>query len=117
VQSLAQRTVCWLSLAYTKEFPEKLKCKVRIGMKDGQIFEIERDSFDGYFRSPMTVDALLLKFKRLGTPVATDAQLQRIIECVARLEQLPASDLAQALEQARVRTDGTEARRPQTAVA
>jgi 2-methylcitrate dehydratase len=99
LRSLSEKVVCWLSLAYTREFPESLRCKVRIGLQDGEIFEVEKDSYSGFFRTPMSVEALLRKFKTLAGRGRNEQQLQAIIECLAKLEYLPASRLTQLLSE------------------
>lgn len=98
VQALLQRVVCWLSLAYTRDYPQSLKCKIRIGMKDGQIFEIEKDAYEGFFRHPMPLEALIKKFRRLAAKAASEASLQAVIESVARLEERSISDLISSLQ-------------------
>lgn len=97
VQSLLQKVVSWPSLAYSQDFPTSLKCKVRVGLKNGQIFEMEKDGYEGFFRQPMPVDALLGKFKRLAKSVASQASQERILECISKLEDRPLGDLISAL--------------------
>lgn len=101
VQTLLKSVMTWLSLAYTREYPQTLKCKVRVGMKDGSIFELEKADYLGFFRRPMPVEQVIDKFKRLSRPAATDSALQCVIESVARLEQRPVSDLLLALRELR----------------
>lgn len=101
VQTLMKSVQTWLSLAYTREYPQMLKCKVRVGMKDGSIFELEKPDYLGFFRRPMPVEQVIDKFKRLSRPAAPDGALQSIIESVARLEQRPVSDLLLALRELR----------------
>jgi 2-methylcitrate dehydratase len=97
VQNLLQKVVSWPSLAYSQDFPTSLKCKVRIGLKGGQIFEMEKDGYEGFFRQPMPVDALLGKFKRLAKGVASQSSQERILECISKLEDRPLGDLVSAL--------------------
>lgn len=98
VQTLMQKIVSWPSLAYTQEFPGSLRCKVRVGLKQGQIFEIEKDGYEGFFRQPMPVDALLGKFKRLAKGVASQASQEKILDVISRLEDRGISDLVSALK-------------------
>jgi 2-methylcitrate dehydratase len=102
VQSLLQKVVTWLSLAYTRDYPQSLKSKVRVGLKDGRIFEIEKDGYDGFFRHPMPVEALLRKFRRLAQPVVSDQNIDRVIESVAKVEERPITDLLAALREIHV---------------
>jgi 2-methylcitrate dehydratase len=98
VQALMQKIVSWPSLAYSQDFPGSLRCKVRVGLKQGQIFEIEKDGYEGFFRQPMPVDALLGKFKRLAKGVASPASQEKILGAISRLEDRGVSDLVSALK-------------------
>ncbi len=97
VQSLLQKVTSWPSLAYSQDFPTSLKCKVRIGLKGGQIFEMEKDGYEGFFRQPMPVDALLGKFKRLAKNNASQAGQERILDSISKLEDRSLGDLVSAL--------------------
>lgn len=101
VQTLQKSAMTWLSLAYTREYPQMLKCKVRVGMNDGSIFELEKADYLGFFRRPMPVEQVIEKFKRLSRSTAPESALQSVIESVARLEQRPISDLLLALRELR----------------
>jgi 2-methylcitrate dehydratase len=97
VQRLLGKVVSWLNLGYTLDYPQSLKCRIRIEMMDGRILEIERESFEGFFRQPMPVGAVIEKFRRLAKISATDASVQRVIEAVARVEERPVSELMASL--------------------
>ena len=97
VQSLLQRTGSWLSLAYTREYPQSLKCKIRVGLHDGRIFEHEKDGYEGFFRYPMSVDTLLGKYKRLARTSVSETGAEQIIESVTKLEDRPVSALIEKL--------------------
>lgn len=97
VQSLIEKVTAWPSLAYSQEFPTSLKCKVRVGLKGGQIFETEKDGYEGFFRQPMPVDALLGKFKRLAKSSASQASQEKILDAISRLEDRPLAELLSAL--------------------
>lgn len=97
VQSLLRKVVSWLSLEYTRVYPQSLKSKVRVGLKDGRILELEKDGYEGFFRCPMAVEALLKKFKRLARAGASDQGVDRVIEAVAKIEERPIADLAAVL--------------------
>jgi 2-methylcitrate dehydratase PrpD len=66
-------------------------------LKQGQIFEIEKDGYEGFFRQPMPVDALLGKFKRLAKSAATPAAQEKVLDAVSRLEDRQVKDLVSAL--------------------
>lgn len=100
VQQLLGKVVTWLNLAYTREYPDSLKCNVRIETVDGRILQREKEVYSGFFRQPMTVQALLAKYNsvaRLGTSAEA---AQRIIQTVAKLEETPLATLLAALSAA-----------------
>lgn len=99
VQSLLQKTGSWLSLAYTREYPQSLKCKIRVGLKDGRIFEQEKDGYEGFFRYPMSIDRLLEKFRKLARISLPDYSLEKIIDSVTKLEDRPVTDLVTSLRE------------------
>ncbi len=109
VQTLIRKVTAWPSLAYSQEFPTSLKCKVRIGLKGGQIFEAEKDGYEGFFRQPMPVDVLLAKFKRLARNTASQASQERILDSISRLEDRPLSELISALRLESTEREGSPA--------
>ena len=103
VQTLLRNVTIWLSQAYTGRYPDNLQCKVRAGLKDGRIFELDKSDYTGFFRRPAPVEQLIEKFKQLGRLAASDRSVQNVIEAVARLEQRPVTDLCAALRELRLR--------------
>jgi 2-methylcitrate dehydratase len=101
VQTLLRKVTVWLSQAYTRAYPESLCCKVRAGLRDGRIFELEKSDYLGFFRRPVPVEQLIEKFKRLGRLGGSEREVQAVIEGVARLEQRPVTDLCAALRDLR----------------
>ncbi len=97
VQRLLPQVSTWLSLAYTRDYPDSMRCKVRVGLKDGRIFELEKADYQGFFRRPMAVEDLLAKYKQLTGNAAPEAMAQRVIESIARIEQRPVAELTAAL--------------------
>ena len=108
VQSLLDKTGSWLSLAYTREYPQSLKCKIRLGLKDGRIFEHEKEGYEGFFRSPMPLERLLEKFKHLARFTASDYSIERILESVTTLEKRPVADLIRCLRDLESKRSVTE---------
>jgi 2-methylcitrate dehydratase len=98
VQSLLGKVVAWLNVGYTRAYPQSLKCRIRIEVADGRILEIEKESFEGFFRQPMPVGAVIEKFRRLAMRSTADAALQNIIRAVAKIEEQPVSELMASLQ-------------------
>jgi 2-methylcitrate dehydratase len=99
VQGLLKKVTVWMSTAYTRDYPNSMKCKLRIGLKDGSIFELEKADYPGFFRRPMPVEQLLEKFKQLTSTSAPGPRLQQVIQAVAKLDSRPARELALTLRE------------------
>jgi 2-methylcitrate dehydratase len=97
VQELLPKVVSWLNLRYTRGYPNSLTCNVRIETIDGRVLQREKDSYPGFFRQPMTIQALLVKYNQLAKVSAAPQASQRIIEAIARLDDRPISELIEAL--------------------
>jgi 2-methylcitrate dehydratase len=97
VQELLPRVVNWLSLAYTREYPNSLKCNVRVETIDGRVLQREKDSYPGFFRQPMPIQMLIGKFNQLAKLSAAPKAVQRVIESVAKIEERPISELIDSL--------------------
>jgi 2-methylcitrate dehydratase len=104
VQTLLRKVVSWLSLAYTREYPNSLNCSVRIETTDGRILHREQENYPGFFRDPMPVPMLVAKFNRLAGTSADIASVQRILESVASIEERPISELMTSLRDIHGRT-------------
>ena len=102
VQGLLRKVVSWLNLGYTRDYPQNLKCRIRIEMTDGRILEMEKESFEGFFRQPMPVGAVIEKFRRLAKIPATEVSVQRVIQSVARVEERPIAELTASLRDLRM---------------
>lgn len=97
VQQLLSKVVAWLNLSYTRDYPNSLRTNVRIETHDGRILQREKESYPGFFRQPMSVQALLAKYNSVATLGGSPQSAQRIIQVVAKLEDNPLSALLEAL--------------------
>lgn len=97
VQALLKKVNVSLSRAYTRSYPETMRCRIRIKLAGGRSLKCEKKDFEGFYRRPMPRQHVASKFLRLGATAASYAQLQQIIECVMNLETRSARDLAATL--------------------
>jgi 2-methylcitrate dehydratase len=74
---------------YTKAYPDKVKCKVEIKMRTGEIFTGEKEDYHGFFTRPYSWPEVVLKFKDLTADVISSTQQEAIIETVGNLDKLP----------------------------
>ena len=85
---------------YTDAYPEKLKTRVVIRLKDGQEITRKKDDYHGFYTRPFGWDDCIAKFKKLTEGLLSDSSSDRIIGMVRNLENYKVNDLL-ALSQAK----------------
>ncbi len=85
---------------YTISYPDKVKSKVEVVLKDGTSFTKEKDDFYGFHTRPMTWESVIEKFRRLSASYLNHEQQDEVIEVVRRLEDRPAMDLVHSITSA-----------------
>jgi 2-methylcitrate dehydratase len=73
---------------YTQVYPDKVKTKVEITLKNGRQLSCEKDDYEGFFTRPLTWEKVIQKFQRLCTGIISPLQQHQIIETVKMLDQL-----------------------------
>jgi 2-methylcitrate dehydratase len=74
-------------------FPRQMPCRLRLSMKDGQVYTVEKTDYEGFFTRPMPWERVVEKFEMLAAPHANAALQREIVEAVTDLESLPVSEL------------------------
>jgi len=77
---------------YTRAYPDKMKAKVEIHLKNGETLTAEKEDYYGFHTRPFTWDYTIEKFKRLSKGVISDQQQKKIIATVRDLESEPDMD-------------------------
>jgi 2-methylcitrate dehydratase len=83
---------------YTNAYPDKVKSKVEIFLKDGKHFAIEKDDHEGFFTRPFSWEKTIGKFQRLCDGVIDSPQQYQIIETIKQLDQVQMSSLHDLLK-------------------
>jgi len=97
VQALLRKVTIRPNNAFSRQFPERMPCRIQITLHDGQRLVKEKDDYEGFHTRPMGWAAAVQKFEQLSTRY-TDAGLRRaIVDAVADLESIQVGDLAQLL--------------------
>ncbi len=97
VQALLRRVVVRPSDAYSRQFPARMPCRIRITLRDGRVFEKEKQDYEGFHSRPMRWSIIVQKFERLSAPFA-DADLRReIVAGVAELDGMRVRELIRML--------------------
>lgn len=93
VQSLLHRVTVRPDPGFSARFPEEMGCRVRINLREGQHYEVEKRDYEGFHTRPMSWTTVVAKFHHLAAPYATAAVEQAIVDAVAQLDRLRARDL------------------------
>ena len=101
VQALLRKVVVRPVAEFSRQFPARMPCRVRITLRDGRAFTKEKEDYEGFYTRPMRWESVVAKFERLSAPHA-DADLRRQIAAVVTdLEGIPVADLTRLLAQVR----------------
>jgi 2-methylcitrate dehydratase len=73
--------------SYTRAYPDLMKAKVEIKLKNGQTLQAEKDDYYGFFTRPFSWDYTIQKFQRLSRDVINYQLQERIITLVNDLEK------------------------------
>jgi 2-methylcitrate dehydratase len=74
---------------YTLAYPDKMKAKVEIKLKDGRTLERVQEDYHGFFTRPLSWTDTIEKFKRLCAGVISQDLQSRLIACVKALDKEP----------------------------
>ncbi len=84
----------WLD-TYSWRYPDEMPCRLTVTLHDGRKITGEHRDYPGFYKTPLSWNWVVYKFRRLsaGRPVDAD----RVIDLVSRLDQINARDLTAAL--------------------
>jgi 2-methylcitrate dehydratase len=90
-------TVAAMIDPYTLSYPEKVKSKVEVILKDGKKYSIEKEDFYGFHSRPMSWESVIAKFKRLSKEYFDAIEQNQIIEVVKHLEDYSMNELIELI--------------------
>ncbi len=97
VQTLLRKVDVRPDEELSKRFPEEMPCRIRVFLKDGRTFSIEKRDYEGFSTRPLSWEKIVAKFEQLAAPY-TDGELrQAIAEAVAHLETIEVRQLTELL--------------------
>jgi 2-methylcitrate dehydratase len=74
---------------YTMAYPDKMKTKVEIHLKDGNTYKREQEDYHGFFTRPFTWEDTIEKFRRLSDGIVSTETQEQLIAVVRDLENSP----------------------------
>jgi len=101
VQALLRKVVVRPAAEYSRQFPERMPCRINIALRDGRTLVKEMQDYEGFHTRPIRWETVVQKFERLSTPYADAALRGEIIEATANLDGITVAELTRPL--ARVR--------------
>ncbi|MBY0273334.1 MAG: MmgE/PrpD family protein [Alphaproteobacteria bacterium] len=99
VQNLLQRVTVRENPSLSARFPSELPCNVKIQLKDGQTFRIEKKDYEGFFTRPFSWEDITKKFHQLAEPFASKEIRNKIVQIVHHIETVKIEDLTNLFSQ------------------
>lgn len=97
VQSLLHRVTVRPDPGFSARFPEEMGCRLRITLRNGQHYGVEKQDYVGFHTRPISWEGAVAKFQRLATPYTNATVAQAITDAVARLDRLKVRNLTRLL--------------------
>jgi 2-methylcitrate dehydratase len=96
VQELLQKVHVRPSEEFSRHFPQELRCRLRLLLKDGRTLSVEKPDYEGFTTRPASWESVVRKFRALSEHLTTSSQAQ-IIDGVANLETISIRRLTELL--------------------
>ena len=74
---------------YTEAYPDKMKAKVEIKLKNGETLSCKKEDYYGFFTRPFSWDYTIRKFNLLTADIIDEKQKEQIISAVKELDEEP----------------------------
>ncbi|HEV2248548.1 MAG TPA: MmgE/PrpD family protein [Terriglobia bacterium] len=111
VQKLLRKISVRPSIELSRRFPNQMPVRLQVHLHGGRVLAREQDDYEGFHTRPMSWPTVVQKFERLSYSVSTAALRQELVEAVANLDRIPATDLTDLLAQVRIGSASTHEER------
>ena len=101
VQALLRRVTVRPDDGFSRRFPAKLPCRVRVTLRDGRVLNAELADYPGFLTRGRTWEAAREKLERLGAPYTTPALRDQIAATVAELDRFRVHEVTALLADVR----------------
>jgi 2-methylcitrate dehydratase len=101
VQKLLTLVSVHPNAAYSRDFPEKMCCSIKVTLTDGRTLMNEKQDYEGFYTRPMTWTDAVGKFERLSEPVVSGPDRKAIVAAVGNLDALDVAELTALLSRVR----------------
>jgi 2-methylcitrate dehydratase len=97
VQTLLRKVLVRPLDEFSRRFPAEMPSRIRITLNDGQVLTKEKRDYEGFLTRPMGWNTVTKKFEQLAQAYISPQLQREIIEAVANLENIQASELTSLL--------------------
>ncbi len=97
VQSLLRKVRVRPNDAYSRQFPQRVPCRIQIALRDGRSLVKEKNDYEGFHTRPMAWGTVVRKFEQLSAPYTDKDVRDTIIDTVAKLDSIQVVDLMRPL--------------------
>ncbi len=102
VQELLQKVTIRPSEKMSAQFPETMPCSLNIQLQDGKSLFLQKMDYEGFYKNPMSQEAVVQKFKKLTRQYIPLNLQDRLLDVVNHLEEIEIIQLTQLLSQIRI---------------
>jgi 2-methylcitrate dehydratase len=82
---------------FTRAYPREVPARVIVTLRNGDSFDIEKRTYEGFRYQPLSWDRAIEKFERLSARATTPRQRDAIVDTIRDLENRQVADLARLL--------------------
>jgi len=97
VQALLRKVKVHPAPEFSLRFPDEMPSRVRITLRDGQVFTREKHDYEGFRTRPMEWELVVSKFEQLSQPHLSPNQQHAIEETVLHIDDIQIHDLTTLL--------------------
>jgi 2-methylcitrate dehydratase len=97
VQNLLKKVTVRPVASCSARFPREMPCILRVFLKDGKQFSMEKRDYEGFFTNPFGWEKIVEKFESLCSPWMDASMRREIVDMVCGLENITTRELTQIL--------------------
>jgi 2-methylcitrate dehydratase len=86
VQTLLRKISIRPDEDFSRRFPQEMPCHIRVHLTNGQVYEIEKRDFEGFYTRPLTWEGAVAKFEKLAAPYTSADQREALVDAIHDLD-------------------------------
>jgi 2-methylcitrate dehydratase len=97
VQALMHKISIQPDDALSARFPQELPCHIVLKLTNGQIYELHKQDYDGFYTRPLAWEDAVGKFERLARPFTGQELWEKLADAVLHLDSIEVRQLTELL--------------------